>query len=858
MNGDHVARTQLKIVRGPIPSAKGIEVDHPTQDTVIALTKHDRTSSRAGLNAAGAGEGRQQPSVRGHRIGIRSPDRAEHVHFERRPLFDGDRDQRIGKINLERVDELLLKLGHRDPGRRHIAEIWQAQLAIRANADRARERFVLPDLNPKQVAGLETIRRDRNLRESGQVARTLYRTRRRTRRAERHAHHHDRSSKHARDLADLRAGVHAGLGLRDRRRHRPKPAKVPAGQEAEGQCDRQRSRRRLCDRSNGRISRVEDVSDESVDAPRRERRQSRIQDRRAEAGGGAPTLDGPADARQPRPDGAREPPKARVGQKNNRAVNGRERNVPDRAKGAIRAKGIGGSSHRRACGRASVRRYCPNGDRLLPGERGVGLPYSFGPIFWAVLCASAGSGSPAGEASATPPQGESALAASAPASVATATVTPLSLDALVTEALANNLQVKITEAQITEAKALLELARSQAYPQATLTALFGGPTPEAKTRVVNDINTVTDPSLEGDFDFGALGVSLRFNGQLVQPLYTFGKIDTGKKAANHLVRAARHQKTVAQAELVVNVNSAFWAFQLTQAFLDSLGEGKDTLARVLERIEELLEADSTQVTENDRLRLKYALSTLSVREAEAHQAAQTALRAMRLLLGWPQNRPLAVEKRDLDDLPDEIPNLQLGIMAARDQRPELLALNSVVDAAQAFVDFRQAGFYPTLFIGGFLDYAYTSNATNQTNPFIYDPFNFLTIAAGLGLRFELDIFTKLALLEQAEAQARVRNSQAALATQAVELEVHTKHIAITGGYQRIEALEKANRTARGWLTASALAYDIGTGRADELIDAFLAWAASEAELQTTRFNTLLNLVDFARTTGRLMQARSSR
>ena len=472
--------------------------------------------------------------------------------------------------------------------------------------------------------------------------------------------------------------------------------------------------------------------------------------------------------------------------------------------------------------------------------RSVGIPYSCGALLCALLSAAGGSELPTSEDGSERTE--------------TATTAPLSLDGLIAEALAHNLQVKVTEAQIGEARGLLTLAEAQAYPRATLTTLFGGPTPEARTRELNNIDSVTDSSLEGDFDFGSLGVSLRINGQLVQPLYTFGKIDKGKEAAGHLVRAAGHQKTVAQAELVVNVNRAFWAYQLTQAFLDSLDEGKSTLAQVLDRIEALLEADSTQVTENDRLRLKYALTTLSVRETEAKQAAETALRAMRLLLGWPQTHPLRVERRDLDDLPEDIPNLQLGLMAATAQRPDLRALQSVVKAADAFVEFRRAGFYPSLFIGGFLDYAYTSNATNQTNPFIYDPFNFLTIAAGLGLQVELDIFTKLALLEQAEAQARVRTNQAALALQAIQLEVHTKHLEITGGYQRIEALETANRTARGWLTASVLAYDIGTGRADELIDAFLAFAAAEAELQTTRFNTLLNLVDFARATGRLMQA----
>lgn len=485
----------------------------------------------------------------------------------------------------------------------------------------------------------------------------------------------------------------------------------------------------------------------------------------------------------------------------------------------------------------------------------MAIPSSFGPIILAICTASPGPGE-------QPPGLRNLVATATPAAAGdassrepeTAAPRPLSLNELVTEALANNLEIRVTEAQIGEAAALLELARSQAFPTASLTALFGGPTPEARTTELNNIDTVTPDSLEGDFNFGRLGFTLRVSGQLAQPLYTFGKIDSSKEAAGHLVRAAQHQRTVAQAELVVNVNRAFWAFQLTQAFLDTIQEGQETLANVLDRIEALLDADSTQVTENDRLRLKYALSTLFVRKTEAEQAAETALRAMRLLLGWKQDRPLAVEKRDLDDLPDERPDLQSALLAANFKRPELRALRSVVNAAEAFVEFREAAFYPSLFIGGFLDYAYTSNATDQTNPFIYDPFNFLTLAAGLGLRIDLDIFTKLAQLEQAKAQTNVRTSQAELATQAVQLEVHTKYLEITGGYQRIEALEKANRTARGWLTASALAYDIGTGRADELIDAFLAFAASEAELQTTRFNTLLNLVDFARVTGRLMSA----
>ena len=428
------------------------------------------------------------------------------------------------------------------------------------------------------------------------------------------------------------------------------------------------------------------------------------------------------------------------------------------------------------------------------------------------------------------------------------------LNHLVTLALRNNLQVRVDDRQVEEAEALLQFATSQAYPRITATTLFGGPTPEARTVVRNDIETLTPASFEGDFNFGRLGITLRTNAEGSLPLYTFGKISQGKKAASKVIDAARHNRVATQAEVAMNVHRAFWTYQLTRTFLGSLKEGQDVLERVLKRIEELLDAESPQVTENDRLRLRYALATLAVRATEAQNVTDIALFAMRMLLGLPQDAPIAIAEADLDDLPEGVPSIEEVVAAARADRPELLALRDVVRATEEFAGLREAQLYPDFFIGALFQHAYTSNATNHTNPFIYDPFNFVNLGVGFGFRVELDIFQKLALLAQAEAQARMRAAQEELATAAVELDTRRIHVEIVGGYQRVEQLERANRTARGWLAASALAYDIGTGRADELIDAFLAWAASEAELQKTRFDTLLRLADLARATGRLVEA----
>src|SRR5262245_5700672 len=122
-----------------------------------------------------------------------------------------------------------------------------------------------------------------------------------------------------------------------------------------------------------------------------------------------------------------------------------------------------------------------------------------------------------------------------------AEITGTTLQQLIDEALRHNLQVAVEESRLEEARALYDYAASKAYPVVNATLLFGGPTPEAKTTVLNDPSTVTEASLEGDFDFGQLGVGVRIHADGFLPIYTFGKISNGKEAANHVVEAQQHQ-----------------------------------------------------------------------------------------------------------------------------------------------------------------------------------------------------------------------------------------------------------------------------------------------------------------------------
>src|SRR5262249_17311878 len=145
--------------------------------------------------------------------------------------------------------------------------------------------------------------------------------------------------------------------------------------------------------------------------------------------------------------------------------------------------------------------------------------------------------------------------------------------------------------------------------------------------------------------------------------------------------------------------------------------------------------ESEQVTENDRLRLLHAVATVRVRLSEAEEACDLAQAAMKLLIGRDQDAALEIATAELEALPPAVPDVKARIVAAQDGRPEILALRDVVAASSKFADLRRSMLLPDFYLGGVFSFAYTSNATDQTNPFIYDPYNYLTAGVGVGLRF---------------------------------------------------------------------------------------------------------------------------
>src|SRR6185312_13097539 len=81
------------------------------------------------------------------------------------------------------------------------------------------------------------------------------------------------------------------------------------------------------------------------------------------------------------------------------------------------------------------------------------------------------------------------------------------------------------------------------------------------------------------------GVALSVSLNLLQPLYTFGKIEAANGAAHAGVKAAKGQIEAAQADVVFNAQRAYWGLKWSRAAVDVLGDGVSKLKDWIKRID---------------------------------------------------------------------------------------------------------------------------------------------------------------------------------------------------------------------------------------------------------------------------------
>jgi len=387
-------------------------------------------------------------------------------------------------------------------------------------------------------------------------------------------------------------------------------------------------------------------------------------------------------------------------------------------------------------------------------------------------------------------------------------------------------------------KAKLTEAQSAVLPQIELIAL-GGPSPKAEKEAISpEIRTdVKSTTINGIF--GMLTM------QVLQPIYTFGKLSGYKTAAEGGIKVSEAELEKKRSEIILKTKELYWSLSLIRELRNLANEIKDELEKAIKRTEEDLKKDIPPADELTLYKLKTYFGEVKRNLNEIDKNEAIIIEALKFMAGLSGKKieiitePLKYEESHVK--PDEL------IAKAFILRPEMVQIREGLKARQSLIDVEKSNLYPQIF---FLVKGSLAGATNRDrihNPYIYDPLNDSMLAAVLGMKLNIDFGITKGKIREAEIEYQKIVEKKKLAESGIPVQIMKAYIELQEASKSAKDMEEAYQNAKKWLVTADANIDMGIGEAKDLADAVLAYA-------TTRINHLKALYNQKMAFANLVQA----
>ncbi|MEZ2443275.1 TolC family protein [Chitinophaga sp. RCC_12] len=242
-------------------------------------------------------------------------------------------------------------------------------------------------------------------------------------------------------------------------------------------------------------------------------------------------------------------------------------------------------------------------------------------------------------------------------------------------ALEQNKKIKAAQFEINAAQAALKSAEAGAYPSidgSVMSAYLGKP-----------IGGALNGAIPKYFATGSVTAT--------QPIYAGGKIRAGKAAASKSISIRENQKALTSAEVLLNVNKAYW--QIVQA------NEKIILAR---RYQDMLTAlqkelknsfDAGLIYKNDLLRVEVNLNEAALNLSQAEDGFVLAKLSLAQITGMAGNTSFAVA----DSVTGDFNELTIQEwQTSADKRPEIKLLKNSLEAEELQKKILKGDLLPTI------------------------------------------------------------------------------------------------------------------------------------------------------------------
>lgn len=314
---------------------------------------------------------------------------------------------------------------------------------------------------------------------------------------------------------------------------------------------------------------------------------------------------------------------------------------------------------------------------------------------------------------------------------------------------------------------------------------------------------------------------------IIKPLYTFGKIENYKTAAQYNKQIKADQVALAKGDTWLTVRRAYYGYLTARDTRRFLMGVRNQLAESEQPLQK--RADDGRGSLRDVYALENGLGQLDRYIAESEGVEKIALDGLKTIIGVPIHDPLTVADDHIAPVTLPAGSLKKFANQALLDRPEMHMAESGLSAMRSYVEARKAERYPNIYAGVVASGVFTPGRDRINNPYIYDPLNQALVTPVLGIKWDFNPGVLSANISGAEAELQGVVAKAQLAQVGIPYQVaeayHTAH-ALNA---EIAALDKARVAAKRWMISSFLDFQAGLIDGGKLAEAVKANTATQVD-----------------------------
>ena len=352
-------------------------------------------------------------------------------------------------------------------------------------------------------------------------------------------------------------------------------------------------------------------------------------------------------------------------------------------------------------------------------------------------------------------------------------------------------------------------------------------------------------------DLDGFGPFLQTEIKLVQPIYTFGRISNGAKAASKYneAKAIRASGDVEAIEAL-----AFQAYHSVVAARDALDiskELKDAYKILLTKIDEEVKKEKSGFDEGYLYESRsYAYKIENYYNTYSGQLAQAYI-AFKEVTGISVDDSTNFDDPGVPVCELTESDMQRCIELAKQANMDFQAIEAGKEAIDAKIQYEKSNKYPLIYFGGGLGYGVAPNRDDQKNPFVYDAFNYLNLAAFIGVNWDLNFSQNNIEMKKWKYQKTALEESEKLLSSKLTVEMVGIFNEMVNDYKTSLLLETSMEAAQSWVTLDYSNWEMDVGDPERLVKALMNYFEIRGKLIENKYKYILSVINFAKSTGNL-------